>query len=224
MTQLSSQLTTNYNFPLDLQKQIKLRLTLHRHVILYFITIPSCPLFAIHLTQNSKIIMSTATKLLSLTHSKRSRNKRHNQHKAWFYITEIQTERPTLPSHPMCLCHKSGGLFTSKAVVSFVEDSSCSQNNNHCQRQDAHSYPQSHPRVRVQVAAGCECWQHNHRSGTFITSQLTQTGAIKTRPERAEWWICRQLLTTYWRNKTEFTQKIHIFNIITILLNILIYD
>lgn len=92
MIQLSSQLTTNYNFPLDLQKQIKLRPTLHHHVILYFIPIPSCPLFVIHVTQNSKIIMSTATKLLSLTHRKRSTNKRHNQHKAWFYITEIDRE------------------------------------------------------------------------------------------------------------------------------------
>lgn len=81
------------------------------------------------------------------------------------------------------VCVKSGGLFTSKAVESFVEDGSCSQNNEHCQRQDAHSDPQSQPRVRVQVAAGRQCWQHNHRSGTVIRSQLTQTDAIKTRAE-----------------------------------------
>lgn len=73
-----------------------------------------------------------------------------------------------------------GGSFASKAFVSSVEDSSCSQDDDHCQREDAHSYPQAHLRVRVQVAAGPSRWQNNHRADTSVITQLTETCSIKT--------------------------------------------
>lgn len=78
------------------------------------------------------------------------------------------------------LFSQGGRSFASKAFASSVEDSSCSQNDNHCQREDAHSYPQAHPRVRVQVAAGHSRWQHNHRTDTFVITQLTETRSIRT--------------------------------------------
>lgn len=142
--------------------------------------------------------------------SQKSRfRKGHNKTQSLLLQSQIQTERSTLPSHPIvCLVR-----VASKAFASSVEDSGCSQNDDHCQREDAHSYPQAHPRVRVQVAAGHSRWQHNHRTDTCVITQLTEARSVKTGklrpidvvdvPHSTKWLHLRC-------NKMAFTYNIHI--------------
>lgn len=110
------------------------------------------------------------------------------------------------------LFSQGGGSLASKAFASSVEDSSCSQNDDHCQREDAHSYPQAHPRVRVQVAAGHSPWQHNRRTDTFVITQLTVTRSIKTGKQRPIDVVDVPHSTRWlhlWCNKMPFTWDIH---------------